>query len=97
MPSETPVNGANSNRTINWAAILGQWDISAVGQKFLGEGPRVATQAQSFPVGLAVSSVAMQTGQCRVQIRFSAPFEGDEQAGGIVLGLSFAGAAVRIY
>ena len=86
MPSESPVNGANSNRTINWAAILGRWDISAVGQKFLGEGPRVATPAQTFPVGLAVSSVAMQTGQCRVRIRFSAPFEGEEQAGGIVLG-----------
>jgi hypothetical protein len=51
-----------------------------------GEGPEAATQNQSFPLGLAISSASMQTGQCRVQIKFSAAFEGKEQAGGIVLG-----------
>jgi hypothetical protein len=86
MPPKPLANGTHSNGTTNWVPVLGQWEISGVGQKFLGLGPKAATQAQSFPIGLVVSSISMQTGNCRVHIRFSAPFDGREQAGGIVLG-----------
>jgi hypothetical protein len=86
MPSKPLVNGTKSNGTLNWVPVLGQWDISAESQKFLGEGPKAATQAQSFPLGLAVSSLSMQTGQCGVHIQFSSAFDGKEQAAGIVLG-----------
>jgi hypothetical protein len=86
MPPEPLANGTNSSGKLNWVPILGQWDISGVSQKFLGEGPHAATQTQSFPLGLAISSASMQAGHCRVQVKFSAPFEGKEQAGGIVLG-----------
>jgi hypothetical protein len=39
-----------------------------------------------FPIGLAVSNVAMQSGKCSVRLRFSAPFGDGQQSGGIVLG-----------
>jgi len=86
MPHEPPVNGTNNAVRTNWAPILGQWEITETGQKFRGEGESFAAHGQSFPMGLAVSNVSMQNGMCRVQIRFSAPFSGSEQAGGIVLG-----------
>jgi len=86
MPPTPPVNETNGSGTLNWVPVLGQWDISRTNQKFLGEGPKAATQTQSFSVGLAVSSASMQTGNCRVQIQFSQPFDGREQAAGIVLG-----------
>jgi hypothetical protein len=70
----------------NWAAILGQWEITETSQSFLGQGLGAASRGQSFPMGLAVSSVAIQNGTCRVKIRFSAGFDEGEQAGGIVLG-----------
>jgi len=86
MSRETLANGTIGHNKLNWFPVLGQWNIAGAGQIFLGEGPPAATQAQSFPVGLAVSSASMQTGQCRAQIRFSAPFNGAEQAAGIVVG-----------
>ena len=51
-----------------------------------GEGQNASAHGQLFPIGLAVSNAVMQNGTCRVRIRFSAPFGGSEQAGGIVLG-----------
>jgi len=86
MPPNPFANGTHANGTLSWVPVLGRWDISATNQKFLGESPKAATQSQQFPLGLAVSSVSMQTGHCRVQIRFSGAFEEQEQAGGIVLG-----------
>jgi hypothetical protein len=86
MPVEPLKNGRTNGGRPNWAPILGEWDITDTSQKFRGKGVNAVTQAQSFPIGLAVSSQSMQNGRCRVQIRFSAPFGGEEQAGGIVLG-----------
>jgi hypothetical protein len=85
MPTQS-LSNTNGSGTLNWVPIFGQWEISGASQKFLGEGPEAATQTQSFPLGLAISSASMQTGQCRVQVKFSAAFDGKEQAGGIVLG-----------
>lgn len=86
MPVQPLVNGTNNGRKATWAPILGQWDISELQQKFRGEGLNAVSRAQSFPLGLAVSSESIQTGRCQVQIRFSEPFDDKEQAGGIVLG-----------
>ncbi len=86
MPVEQLVNGTKNGAKPSWAPILGQWEITETRQKFLGEGQSAIAYGQSFPVGLAVSNVALQSGMCRVQIRFSAPFGDSNQAGGIVLG-----------
>ena len=86
MPLEPPVNGKNNGASPDWAPILGQWEITETSQRFQGAGQNAVAHGQLFPIGLAVSNVAMQNGKCRVQIRFSAPFGGSEQAGGIVLG-----------
>lgn len=86
MPMEPVVNGTNNGARPNWAPILGQWEITETTQKFRGKGQSAAAHGQLFPMGLAVTNVAMQNGMCRVQIRFSAPFGEGAQAGGIVLG-----------
>ncbi|HLN04040.1 MAG TPA: nucleoside 2-deoxyribosyltransferase [Bryobacteraceae bacterium] len=86
MPLEPLANGTNNGARPNWAPILGQWDITEASQKFRGEGQNFASGGDLFPVGLAVSNVAMQNGMCRVKIRFSASFGKTVQAGGIVLG-----------
>ncbi len=86
MPLDPLLNGKNNGAKPNWAPILGQWDITDAGQKFRGEGQNADAHGQSFPMGLAVSNVGMQSGMCRVRLRFSAPFGESEQAGGIVLG-----------
>jgi len=86
MQIDAPVNGTTNGARINWAPILGQWEIAEASQRFQGRGQNAAAHGQSFPVGLAVSNRAMQSGMCRVQVRFSAPFDHSEQAGGIVLG-----------
>jgi hypothetical protein len=80
------INGAKNGATPTWAAILGHWDTTETKQTFLGSGFPAAAHGQVFPIGLAVSSVAMQNGTCSVKIRFSAAFGDDEQAAGIVLG-----------
>jgi hypothetical protein len=85
MPVEPVVNGMNKAGP-NWAPILGQWEITDARLQFQGEGRNASANGQVFPMGLAVSNVVMQNGTCRVQIRFSAPFGGSEQAAGIVLG-----------
>ncbi len=85
-PPKPFANGTHISGTLSWVTVLGRWEISGTNQKFLGEGPRAATQSQQFPLGLAVSSVSMQTGNCGVQIRFTGAFGEQEQAGGIVLG-----------
>jgi hypothetical protein len=76
LPLESPANGTHNGAKPNWAPLLGQWEITETTQRFRGEGQ----------IGLAVSSAAMQNGSCRVRIRFSPPFSGSEQTGGIVLG-----------
>jgi hypothetical protein len=76
MASEVATNGNNKLAKLNWAPILGQWEITDASVRFDGDGQ----------VGLAVSSASMQSGICRVRVRFAAPFAGSEQAGGIVLG-----------
>ena len=86
MPLEPLVTGSSNGRSAHWAPILGQWEISDMNQKFRGEGQGATAHGQLFPMGLAISNVAMQSGMCRVQIRFSAPFDEKVQAGGIVLG-----------
>src|SRR5271170_826294 len=86
MPVEPLVNGSNKIARPNWAPILGQWEITETRLQFRGEGQNASAHGQSFPMGLAVSNAVMQNGTCRVHIRFSAPFGGSEQAGGIVLG-----------
>src|ERR1039457_5609152 len=86
MPLEPLANGTNNGKKPNWAPILGQWEITETSQRFRGEGRNAAAHGQSFPMGLAVSNVAMQNGMCRVQIRFSGPFGESARAGGIVLG-----------
>ena len=85
MPVE-PGNGISNGAKPKWAPILGQWEIAETGQRFLGEGRNGAAHGQMFPMGLAISNVAMQNGTCSVKIRFSAAFGAKEQAGGIVLG-----------
>ncbi len=70
----------------NWAPVRGQWEITEKTQKFKGEGAKASAFGQLFPIGLCVSNVMMQNGRCDVRMRFSAPFLGSEQAGGIVLG-----------
>lgn len=80
------VNGRNKLTKANWAPILGQWDIAEATLQFRGEGENAAARGQRVPIGLAVSNVVMQNGSCHVGIRFTAPFYGDEQAAGIVLG-----------
>jgi hypothetical protein len=85
MPIEPIVNGKNGTKP-KWVPIIGQWDITELGQRFLGKGVPAAANGQSFPMGLAVSNATMQNGMCRVQIRFAAPFGDTEQAAGIVLG-----------
>ena len=86
MPIEPPANGTSNGTKSRWAPILGQWEITETSQRFRGEGLNAAAHGQSFPMGLAVSNVALQNGMCRVQIRFSGPFDDNAQAGGIVLG-----------
>ena len=86
MPVEPVANGKNEIARPNWAPILGQWEITETRLQFQGQGQNASAHGQLFPIGLAVSNVVMQNGICRVQIRFSAPFGGSEQAGGIVLG-----------
>jgi hypothetical protein len=76
MAAEIGTNGNNKQARLNWAALLGQWEITDALVRFDGDGR----------VGLAVSSAAMQNGTCRVRVRFGAPFAGHEQAGGIVFG-----------
>jgi hypothetical protein len=85
MPVDPRVHTNNGSK-LNWAAILGQWDTTEAIQKFLGKGQNAAAHRQSFPVGLAVSDVTMQSGIAQTRVRFSAPFGEPEQAGGIVLG-----------
>jgi hypothetical protein len=85
MPLQPLANGTNNSARPNWAPILGQWEITET-MKYLGRGQNAAAHGQSFPMGLAVSNVAMQNGMCQVRLRFSAPFDDSEQAGGIVLG-----------
>lgn len=77
---------SNNGKKPSWAPILGQWDISETSQRFRGDGLDAAAHGQSFPMGLAISSLAMQNGVCSVRVRFSTPFGDKEQAGGIVLG-----------
>lgn len=86
MPAEPVVNGANKSATPHWAPILGQWEINDTRLQFQGEGQNALAHGQVVPMGLAVSNVVMQNGSCRVKIRFSSPFGGSEQAGGLVLG-----------
>jgi hypothetical protein len=86
MPAKPNGHGSNNSGRPTWAPIMGHWEITETGQKFRGEGMNAASHGQLFPVGLAVSSVAIQNGIAQAQIRFSAPFGESEQAGGIVLG-----------
>ena len=86
MPLQPPVNGTNNGGKPNWAPILGQWEITETGEKFRGAGQNFAARGQLFPMGLAVSNIAMPNGMCRVNVRFPSPFGEGEQAGGIVLG-----------
>jgi hypothetical protein len=83
---DTLSNGTSNGAQPTWAPILGQWEITETSQRFLGGGHNGDAFGQRPAVGLAVSSLAMQNGLCRVQIRFSGPFGESEQAGGIVLG-----------
>jgi hypothetical protein len=85
MPVEPIANGKNGTIP-NWVPIIGQWDITESGQRFLGEGMRAAAHSQSFPMGLAVSNATHQNGMCRVQVRFAGSFGDAEQAAGLVLG-----------
>jgi hypothetical protein len=85
MPLEPAGNGTSNGTKPKWAPILGQWEITEPSQKFLGDGRNAAAHGQVFPMGLAVSNAVMPNGTCRVKMRFSAAFGGNEQAGGIVL------------
>lgn len=84
--SVPPTNGTNTVLRPSWAPILGQWEIDPETQKFQGQGQNFAAHGQLFPMGVAVSSIGLQSGICRVRVRFSAPFNHGEQAAGIVLG-----------
>jgi hypothetical protein len=86
MPREPLVSTTNNGARPNWALIMGQWEITETSQTFRGEGRNAVSHGQLFPMGLAVTNVAMQNGMCRVTMRFSAPFGESAQAGGIVLG-----------
>lgn len=87
MPFEPLANGTSNGARPNWAPILGQWEITDTSQRFLGEGQTAHAHGREFPMGLAITNVAMQNGMCRVRMRFSGPFGGDvPRAGGIVLG-----------
>jgi len=86
MPPTPVDNGTNNGARPNWALILGQWDITEDSQRFRGAGHSFTAHGQLFPVGLAVSDLALQSGTCSVRIQFTAPFGESEQAAGIVLG-----------
>jgi hypothetical protein len=86
MSSVISSNGEDSSSRLNWAPILGKWDITELAQIFLGEGQPGFAFGQSFPMGLAVSNAVFQNGHCRVRIEFSNPFGPAEQAAGIVIG-----------
>jgi hypothetical protein len=79
-------NGTGNGSKPRWAPILGRWEITDPGQRFIGEWLNAAANGQTFPIGLVVSNVALQNGTCRVKVRFSTPFAASEQAGGIVVG-----------
>ena len=67
--------------------MLGLWNTTDEQQVFRGAGESAAARGQSFPIGLAISDSSLQTGSCKVTIRFSAPFDGErDQAAGIVFG-----------
>ena len=59
MPMEPAGNGTSNGLKPKWAPILGRWEISEAGQRFLGEGMNGAAHGQMFPVGLAISNVAI--------------------------------------
>jgi hypothetical protein len=86
MSSILSTNGSNGSSPHHWAPILGSWKIEESEQIFLGEGHPAVSHGESFPMGLAVTNATLQNGQCRVNIRFSAPFGGTEQAAGVVIG-----------
>lgn len=85
-PGRPTANGNNGALAPNWIPITGSWEIGQSRQEFLGEGIASIAHGQVFSVGLAVSNLTMQNGNCRVDVRFSEPFGEGEQAGGIVLG-----------
>src|SRR5262249_9721431 len=64
----------------------GRWNFSETGQQFLGEGSPAISHAQAFPMGVAITDIAMANGMCRVEIRFKSLFGDSMQTGGIVLG-----------
>lgn len=71
----------------NWVAISGRWRFDNEVTIFSGQGEPAVARGVSFPIGLAVSDRFMQSGRCRVKIRFSVSFDpARAQAGGIVLG-----------
>lgn len=80
------INGKNEASKLNWAPVMGRWEITETSLLFEGEGKNALAHGQPFPIGLAVSNGAMQSGTCAVQVGFAAPFAGSEQAGGIILG-----------
>lgn len=87
MPHDPHVNGTNNSTKLNWAPILGKWEITGTGQLFQGEGQTAIAHGLSFPLGLAVTNAVMQNGTARVTTRFSGQFSKEAvQAGGIVLG-----------
>ena len=79
-------SGANGGAKPHWIPIMGQWRITESAQTFLGKGLSASARGQQFPMGLAISNLALQNGTCKVRLRFSAAFGESEQAGGIVLG-----------
>jgi hypothetical protein len=79
-------NGQNGSPRLNWAPIIGTWDIQESRPTFLGQGQPAVSHGQSFPIGLAASNAILQNGRCRVRIQFSKPFGAGEQAAGIVVG-----------
>jgi hypothetical protein len=86
MSTQPIVAGSQNGDTTHWAPILGWWDFNERGQQFLGEGNSATAHGQNFPIGLAVTNIAMANGMCRVQIRFTGQFGGNVQAAGIVVG-----------
>ena len=87
MSLDTKANGNGHSNRLTWAPIRGKWEIGEDIQTFRGDGRlTVNSSGQATPMGLAVSSVSMHSGTCEVRVRFTALFDGSEQAGGIVLG-----------
>lgn len=79
-------HAANGHDSVHWALIQGEWEIGESGAVFKGGAEKYIAHGQSFPMGLAISNRALQSGRCGVNIKFDKTAEDAHFAGGLVIG-----------